>query len=212
MGQEFDALNDDQKEAFKNQLTRRGLAAGALSHEGTLVTGATPGPTILSGDPAESHVPPTLMTVNSIAELKALHGVPNEHYSARGITDAAIDYPDEMPQQRMMLADTAPDVCALRDSLQPEEHDQLRKAAQAYVLGDSEKVAAFEPMINAAMFPLEVATICGEAIVVSPNSPLILKGPTALSVCYGSITVEPGGQIIILTQVDMTTQRFEVKK
>jgi len=211
MGQEFDELNDDQKEAFKGRLTQMGLGADALSHEGTLVTGATPGPTILSGDPAESHVPPTLITVNSIAELKSLHGVPDEHYSVRGITDAAIDYPDELPRERMMLADTAPDICALRDSLQPEEHDQLRKAAQAYVLGNSEKVAAFEPMINAAMFPTQVAAFNGEAITVSANSPLIIKGSTMITLNYGSITVEPGGQIIIQTQVNLTTQRFQVK-
>jgi hypothetical protein len=211
MGQEFDSLNEDQRNAFRGQLKKLGLEADALSHEGELVTGATPGPTIFSGDPEESHVPPTLITVNSIAELKALQGVPNEHYSTQGISDAAVDYPDELPQPRMKLAETASDICALQDSLQPEEHAQIVKAAQAYMLGDSEKVASYEPLINAAMFPLEVAVISGESIVVSPGKPLIFKGPKPLTVNYATITVEPGGQIIIETDVNLTTQRFEVK-
>jgi hypothetical protein len=211
MADEFDALNDDQKQAFRSRMALMGLASEALNHEGTLVTGATPGPTILSGDPAESHVPPTLVTVNSIAEMKALHGIPDEHYTVRGVADVSVDYPDELPQQRMMLASTAPDICALRESLRPEERDQIVKAAQAYVLGNSEKVAAFEPLINATLFPAQMALINIESVVVSPGSPLVLKGPTALSVNYGSVTVEPGGQIIIQTQTNLTAQRFEVK-
>lgn len=211
MAEEFDALDDDQKQAFRARMALMGLAPEALNYEGTLVTGDTPGPTILSGDPAESHVPPTLVTVNSVAEMKALHGIPNEHYTVRGVTDASVDYPDELPQERMLLASTAPDICALRDGLQPEERDQIMKAAAAYVTGNSEKVLAYEPLINAAMFPAEVALINIEAVVVSPKNPLVIKGPTAMSVNYGSVTVEPGGQIIIQVQTNMTAQRFEVK-
>lgn len=211
MADEFEALSDDQKQAFRGRMASMGLAPEALNHEGTLVTGATPGPTILSGDPAVSHVPPTLVTVNSIAEMKALHGVPDEHYTARGVADVAVDYPDELPQHRMMLTDTAPDICALRDSLQPEEQDQIAKAAQAYVLGNSEKVGAYESLINAAMFPTEIALINIESVVVSPGSPLIITGPKPISANYGTITVEPGGQIIIETQTSLTAQRFEVK-
>ena len=211
MADEFDALSDDQKQAFRGRMAAMGLAPDTLSHQGTLVTGATPGPTILSGDPAESHVPPTLVTVNSIAELKALHGIPDEHYTVKGVADVAVDYPDELPQHRMKLTDTAPDICALRDSLKEDERDQIVKAAKAYVLGNSEKVAAYEPLINAAMFPMQVAVICIPAIVVSSGSPLVITGSKPVSACYGTITVEPGGQIIIETQTNLTAQRFEAK-
>ncbi len=100
MADESDDLTDEQKEAFRGRSAQTGLGSDALSHPDTPVTGGRPGPTILPGNPHESHVPPTPMTVNPIEELEALRGVPDGRSTVRGGTDASIDYPQELPQGR----------------------------------------------------------------------------------------------------------------
>ncbi|HEY0323879.1 MAG TPA: hypothetical protein VGC66_23220 [Pyrinomonadaceae bacterium] len=208
MGKDFDALSSEQQNAFQAEMKRMGIDPTALNHEGPLVTGATPGPTILSADPAVSHVPPTLIQVNSIAHLNELRGTPDEDYTVRGFSDKSINYPPELPAEKSNLVSSAEDLCALRDQLTPEEHANIRRAAEAYVMGNSEKVKSYEPIINATMFPQQMAVFAGESIVVSAANPLIIKGPGPVTLNYASITVEDGGEIIIQTAANITTQTF----
>jgi hypothetical protein len=209
MGQAFDSLNESQTSAFQEEMTKLGIAHDALSHEGEFSTGSTPGPTIISSNPEESHIPPTMIPINSIADLKRLRGVPDEHYTSMGFSDSVVDYPEELPAERFGLMDEAADVCALREQLTPEEQDQIRQAAEAYVMGNSEKVQAYEPMINATMFPTQMAAVNGESLVVDKDHPLIIQGDKPVTLNYAKITVKPGGQIIIKTQANITAQVFE---
>jgi hypothetical protein len=208
MGKDFDALRSEQQSAFHGEMRKMGLEPTALNHEGPLVTGATPGPTILSGDPAVSHVPPTLVQVNSIAHLKQLRGTPDEHFTKRGFSDKSISYPPKLSTAKARLIDSSEDLCALREQLSPEEHANIRRAAEAYVMGLSKKVKSYEPMINATMFPQQMAVFAGESLVVSAENPLIIQGPGPVTLNYASITVETGGQIIIQTSANITTQVF----
>lgn len=208
MGEDFDALSTEQQNAFQAEMKRMGLDPSALNHEGTLVTGATPGPTILSSDPNVSHVPPTLIQVNSIAHLNELRGRPDEDYTVRGFSDKSIPYPPEMPTEKTALMNTSEDLCTLREQLTPEDHINIRRAAEAFIMGNSEKVKSYEPIINATMFPQQMAVFAGLSIVVSAQNPLIIEGPGPVTLNYASITVEAGGQIIIKTAADITTQTF----
>jgi hypothetical protein len=208
MGKDFDALSSEQQTAFHAEMNRMGLDPTALNHEGPLVTGATPGPTILSGDPSVSHVPPTLIQVNSIADLNKMRGTPDEHYTQMGYSDKSIPYPPEFSSAKAGLMDTAEDLCALREQLSPEDHANIRRAAEAYVMGNSEKVKSYESIINATMFPQQMAVFAGESIVVSAANPLVIKGPGPVTLNYASITVEPGGEIVIQTSANITTQTF----
>ncbi len=61
-----------------------------------------------------SHVPPTLVQVNSIAHLNELRGTPDEYYTTRGFSDRSISYPPELSQQSAALVSTAEDLCTLR--------------------------------------------------------------------------------------------------
>jgi hypothetical protein len=185
-----------------------GISAGAMSEATTLDTGATPGPTILSYDAAESHVPPTHVEVRDIAHLKDLAGVEDAHYAAGTYSDAAIHYPDPLPQATMSLMATSPEKCDVDQGVGPDELGTVRQAAQAFVQGHSEKVKDYEPVINSLYFPSTMAVFAGESITVSPGNPLIIKGPGPVTLNYQSITVQPGGQIIIQTDATVNSQIF----
>lgn len=212
MGKEHDKLTKDQKAVFASGMQRLGLKPTDLIHDDTLDTGATPGPTILSADPSESHIPPIMVPVKDIAEFKKMKGIPDEHYKQKQYSDRTIDYPPELPPQRAAMASKAADGCDLEYQLEPEEHENIKKAAQAYVLGNSEKIKHYEPAINKLMFPAQIAAFTGDAIVVRKGKPLIIKpgkNPNnTVALNYAKITVEKGGQIIVEANADITTQVF----
>lgn len=208
MAKAFAGLSDDHMARFNARMQRLGLSAGALSHEGDLVTGATPGPTILSGDPDKSHVPPTLIDVRDVAHLKELSGIPDEHYTSRKLSDRTIEYPEPLDERRAKIVAESRNQCDLEYRLNADELKEVRRAARAYVMGHSEKVKSHEPVINAMLFPTQVAVFAGENIVVTKDQPLIITGDQPVTLNYGSITVEDGGQIIIQVTSEINSQVF----
>lgn len=208
MAKAFAGLNDDHMARFNAKMERLGLNPDALTHEGELVTGATPGPTVLSGDPDQSHLPPTLVRVNDVAHLKALSGLPDEHYVSRKLSDRTVEYPAPLDERRAQIVAESRNQCDLEYRLNDDELRDVRRAARAYVMGHSEKVKSHEPVINAMLFPTQLAVFAGESIVVTKDKPLIITGDHPVSLNYGSITVEDGGQIIIQVTAEITSQVF----
>ncbi|HEX6370724.1 MAG TPA: hypothetical protein VF006_17540 [Longimicrobium sp.] len=209
MGQVFDSMNDDQKSAFTRKMERLGLSATALTHSDELRTGAArPGPTILSSDPDESHLPPTIVEVRDVAHFKELSGVPDAHYESRKYSDVAFDYPQPLDERRAKIVADSRNQCDLEYQLTDAELGDVRKAAHAYVMGNSAKVQSHEPVINAMLFPTRMAVFAGESIVVTKDNPLIIQGPNPVVLNYASIKVEDGGQIIVKVTADVNAQTF----
>lgn len=217
-------LSPEQRSAFEASLARFGLGTDALTHQtartselrgfqaaaaGMMAAEAAPAPVVFSSDPEQSHVPPTIVQVNDIAQLKQMAGVPDEHYDAGMYTDRTIDYPEPLPEPTAQLLTSAQNKCDLEYNLTDDHFEDVRRAAQAYMQGQSAKVASYEPMINALMFPTQLAVFSGESLVV--DTPVVVSGSAPVSWNYGTITVvEPHGQIIVQTEFNINTQNFIV--
>jgi len=211
MASGFASLNDEQKAGFRANMQRLGLKEDALSHDGVLDTGARSGPTILSTNPADSHIAPTLIPVQNIVEFAQLFGVPDSHYTEKNYSDRAIAYPPPVPAERHAMLSRAADPLELRNQMSAEELKNLKMASEAYVLGNSEKVKSYEPLLNASLFPGHVAAFALDTIVVKPGSPLVLTSDDpnkTMVVCAASITVQPGGQIQVNCKAEIHTQTF----
>jgi len=135
-------------------------------------------PLTFSADPAQSDIPPRLITVQTIADLKALTGNPPDR------DDTDIDYP----------ADSG-------SCTEEQIKANLPKAARAYVLGNPEKVNTYEPLINAQMFPMSVAYFAATTPYII-DKPVVITGPGPVAWNYPNIVFKPGGNIT--ADVDFT--------
>lgn len=209
MGKAIDALSEAQRASFRAGVARCGLSPDKLSRDDTLVTG--PGPTILSGNPETSAVPPVLIPIDSIATLKHYAGIPDDWYTSGRVSDRAIDYPPELPVSRRELVHEAKNACDLREQLTFEERRYVQLAADSFVEGNSEKVRNYEDLINAVYFPTQLAAFTFDSIVVTPEKPLVLEGEWPIDIHVGSVLVEEGGQIIVRVQATINAQLFEAQ-
>ncbi len=48
-------------------------------------------------------------------------------------------------------------------------------------------------------------------VVVTPQNPLIISGSGPVSVKFGKVTIEPGGQILVFTTADISIETLEKK-
>ncbi len=196
MADGFAALTDDMRAKFHDTQSRLGLRSDQLAHEGVLRAADFGGKLVLSGDATESHVPPTVVPVATMAELNTFAGVPDEHYASGRFSDKHIAYP-EAPAPERVSALAAP-AGAPDDPLTPDELDALLKASRLYLTGDSAQLEAFEPLLNRHMMPGTVAVFAGESIVVGPGETVTIKPGKAAAVAlnYGTITIHDGGQLV----------------
>ncbi|HLO76845.1 MAG TPA: hypothetical protein VK196_10375 [Magnetospirillum sp.] len=157
-------------------------------------------------------IPGHVRTVNSVAEMKVLGGIPDFHFTEDGLSDNYVDYPPPPPPRaQAALAETSDDICALSLSLGAEVCNLISKATTAFLLGNSAKVAEWEPIINAMSFPLKGTVINADTIVVQPGEPLVISGPGPVQVNANTIQVLPGGQIIVQTEVTFNVNNFIVE-
>ena len=129
-----------------------------------------------SADPSQSHIPPRLIVVNTIADLKSLIGNPADR------DDSQIDYP------------------AAENCTAEQMEANLPKAVRAYVLGNPEKVKAYEPLFN-TLFPMSVAYFAATTPYVI-DKPIVVTGPGPVAWNYPSILFKSGGNIT--ADVDFT--------
>ncbi|OZG73938.1 hypothetical protein BTA51_09155 [Hahella sp. CCB-MM4] len=197
-----DKLTETEAKAFAevNQRLGMGPTDTTFTQEHMLAKGS--GPVHMSSDPLASHIPPKIIPVASIAEMNKLVGIP-DYYN-----DSHVDYPPPLPQEHLNQLTAANSTEEFRQSVSPEMHENIKKAAVAYVQGNSNKVKDYEPLINAAMFPGKVAAFVAENITVTAENPLIIMPGDPQVHNYGTITVEPGGRIQVSEHVTLTCQQF----
>jgi len=191
---------EDQEKKFSRVLKELGLDQSHV-HKGTLNTGDTPGPTYFSTDPEfKSAIKPAIVSIKRLDDLKHVIGnfvVPGD----KGSTKAEHEIPEPWPGEKNEI-----DPSELRE----KEEGDIHQALRVYLLGDSDRVESYKNIIEKRYFPMEAAVFTGEDIVVSKDHPLIIKsqGHNPAIVNYGTITLEPGGEIICETNVIMSVQKF----
>lgn len=200
----YASLTADEQKHFLGRIAAYGLSPDDLAGK-TVVTGKDKqGPLVISAAADASDVPVIRREINNVAEMKALGGIPDEHYTRDGIADHHVDYPPAINHDpHQALAAAKGDTCALLEHLGPERSGHVGSALRAYLLGNSSKVQEYEPLINAMHFPLTGAVAAGDSITVTPGNPLVITGPGPVSLNYAVMTVEPGAQIIVETELTL---------
>lgn len=147
---------------------------------------------VVFGADQSSDIVGKTVSVANIAELKKLSGTP---YDAK---DDQVEYPEKPSKMLKAGGDISDRV-----------REDISKAAAAYILGNPDKVRDYEGYINDAMFP-------GKAILFSVEDLYIKKGQTVVLGAsgepeiynFGTITVEDGGQLSVVGNVQLTCQIF----
>ncbi|HWF52537.1 MAG TPA: hypothetical protein VG294_17985 [Solirubrobacteraceae bacterium] len=187
-------LSAEHRKNFEERLRELGMDPSHVVPE--LRTGDTPGPTYLSNHPDfESAVPPRPLSVDTVDDLKRLAGVADADYDA-GLVPTHRESPPPWSEARNSHA---------REDLSVEENAQIRQALIAHVYGHSETVASYKAVLNSHFFPMEAAVFAVLDVTVDPGHPLVLKGNNH-AYDFGTVTIKPGGQIIIEADATMTCQ------
>lgn len=208
-------LTESDIQQFNARQTRLGLAVDQFNHSDDTNTADFNGELILSADPTISNIEPIFVPYNSISELKGLIGTPNSIFHKKQMSDRFIPYPEAPPADRISLLSNTKDDCDFDWHASHEEAFDLRTAAESYIMGNSEKLAAWEPMLNARFGVGRVAVFAGKNFTVGKDQTIVIKpdvtNPDGLVVLnYQTVTVEEGGQFVIAAKVKMTTDTFTV--
>ncbi|WP_131800264.1 hypothetical protein [Methylobacterium indicum] len=200
----YASLTADEQKHFLSRIAVYGLSPDDLKGK-TVVTGQDkPGPLVISAAADLSDVPVIQHEIKDVAQMKALGGIPDEHYTQHGIADHHVEYPpaiDHDPQHALTAAKG--DMCALLEHLGPERSGHVGSALRAYLLGNSSKVQDYEPLINTMHFPVTGGVVALDSITVTPGNPLKITGPGPVSMNVAVMTVEPGAQVIVETELTL---------
>src|SRR3954464_12888487 len=148
----FGALPADAQLRHRSYLESLGIdVEHAMSHR--IDTSQVKKPVTLTLDLHRTHILPKVVVVNDVATMKKFGGVPDEHFTRGAVSDSGIEYPPEMDDRANRLIDRAESHAALTATVPPAHRDNVRKAMRAYMIGNSQKVKSYEPMINALHFP-----------------------------------------------------------
>jgi hypothetical protein len=202
----MDYLTDEQRAAFEANNALVGLGPAEFTapppqQRGSL---APPSRRLMSHDPEESNFTPHLVEVGSIADLRRIAGFPEEHVGAA----AEPHYPDPPSEQELQLV-SGNNLTSQKFQTDDEDLQQrIMQAANAYVMGDPSKVKEYEPLINAAMFPGQVAAFAGDTLEIPANTVHVIGGDNPVYLNYGQIIVGEGATISIETYATINTQIF----
>lgn len=185
-------LSQEQQAAFEAVNQKYGLKA--TDFHGT----TEDKPTVLSSDPTESHVPPKMISVGSIAALKKMIGRPDSD------DDSHITYPEPLSESQKDLVNTANARGELLSGLGAEGVRSVKRAAKAHVMGNSSKVSGYEKLINAVHFPGQLAAFTASTITITAANPLIIKGSSPVVLNYAIMTFQSGGYVQIETDASIT--------
>lgn len=160
---------------------------------------------VFSSDPLESDVPPIHVSVGSVAEFKLMVGVANEE------DDSHIDYPGPMEQHHTKLLTDATSKADLLTKMDEKFALNMRKAANAYIMGDARKVMEYEGVINAIMFPGRIAVFTGGDMDIPAGETYTIQGTDPVIWNFESIEEGEGSEIKITTMAKIHTQYFTQK-
>ncbi|CCG98406.1 hypothetical protein FAES_0394 [Fibrella aestuarina BUZ 2] len=166
---------------YMSMLVNMGVPSAA-TRTATYNTGDYEGGLILSTDPAQSHVPPSFISVPDVDTLKTLCGLQDSFFEAN---QAANTLP--IPTATEALT-------AINNPLD----NNVCMALSAYIFGNSQLVAPWKDTLNRLRFPMQVAVFTANVINVQAGNPLILKGTDSNPIGLGcdTLNIEAGGQVI----------------
>ena len=192
-------MNKDQREVQMQAILSQSKSARSEFwrsldfHEpskGSLRTDTKKGEFLLSPDSSLNNgSPPVICEIDSIQKLKKLTGCDDSLFDLGVFSSEELEFP---------VWDSTYDHTVWKD-LPARWKAILCRACQAYIYGDSRKVAAYEDVLNRKYFPMKIACFTGESIVVTKDHPLIIdpgSSPHPVVLHYDSITLEEGAKII----------------
>jgi len=192
------SLTESQKKKFAAINAQWGITADEYTH----YAATTKTNLRLSSNERESDVPPRILSVKNINELKLLAGIPGRP----DFEDSHIHYPPPLGYRaRRMFSDPSHEA----GGLSPELLNDTKKAFKAYLYGVPEKVAEYEPLINMTFFPMQFAVFSGDILHIPANGTLTIAGSCPVKLNYEQIIIEAGGRIVKETDTDISAQIVE---
>lgn len=189
----FEELSPKAQSYYAAVNIRLGLAPDECTH-GPIETYRNGETIVFSSDPLESDVPPKIMAIASIAQMNKMVGIPDH------IPDDHLYAPPPLGAALRSKLENANSSNEFWGALTDEDTENIKDAALVYVLGNSRRVAEYEPLINALMFPTKIACFCStEDLII--KTPVVVKGNAPVCWCYNNIIIEPGGSL--RAEVDM---------
>jgi len=188
-------LSAEQQDAFHKRLKEFQMNPSQVVPR--ISSNTHSGPIVLSADPASSTIPPHILTLASVDEVKRLAGNADEEFESGRLQS----HHEPLPEWPQHLNDSA------TSQLTPQQNQLVHKAHIAYVYGNSKNVASYKPIIEKLNYPLKVATFAVEDMCVdASNSPVIIS--SRIGVDIGTLTIYPGGQIKFESDIAITIQKM----
>lgn len=197
MGRAIDQLDGRQKRFFDEALARFGLSMNDVHHD-DIVVGAGNRPTYWNGSPGDDcPFSPKVLRTHDLDEAKRWIGIPDEKFRR-----------EDMP--RLEALPGRPWWNAARTNfatLSTADQNDLVRAAKAYVWGDSSEVADYKTAIEEFLGPFHVQVFAVDNITVTPSQPWIINSSSPSVINVGTVTIEPGGQIIVTAVVTVNASQ-----
>ncbi|PWK11602.1 hypothetical protein [Tumebacillus permanentifrigoris] len=148
-----------------------------------------------------SVIKPHFVTVQTVDDLKRLGGIPDAVYANR-VMEEHHAIPQEWSAEKNDLALT---------DLTREDEENIGKAYNAYLYGNSEKVQSYREIIQKKFFPMQMPVFLANDLVVNAGQTYVVtsQGSTQpVGVGFDSVTVNTGGTIVNLANATWKVQNF----
>jgi hypothetical protein len=146
---------------------------------------------IFSENQFESDIPMARVSIDSIRHLKSLAGLPD------GIEDAHIAYPPPLDRGWLQAFGNAGSRLELDAKMDDPFYSNVRKARDAYLLGNSRKVLEYEPIIDSLLFPSVMTVFTGEELNIPAGEVYTIKGDGVFALNFEQITLGKGAEMKI---------------
>jgi len=188
-------LTPAQQRAFNDRLKELRMDPSKVLKKITPETHS--GPVVLSADESVSSVPPHIVTVTSLDEIKRIAGNPDEHYHS----GLMAEHHEALPPWPAAKNNHDP------SQLSAEENNRINAAEMAYIYGNSANYSSYKAIIEKHKYPAKFAVFAVEDVCIdSRNSPYIIKADSAHN--YGTITICQGGSIQFEANAVVTVQKM----
>lgn len=206
----FKKLSLERQKRFAATNKKLGLPAEQGTH--TPVDHPKNKTIIYSSDPEESDVPPKLVTVNSIADLRKMLGFDDASQmiakkSATVLTANLKALESIHKIKTANLSDGKP----LKDQLSTQQKAELKTASVQLVTTGAPELEKYESLLNEVQFPMKMAVFSDPAPKVIDGTAVIKSGKDGLPVTwnYSEIIMGPEGKIRQETDFIMVTDSLE---
>lgn len=208
MVKQFKDLSGAQVAKFNARCVQLGVDPAKI--QGSVTTADAEGGLHCGHPGANSTFPPAnILKLANVAELKALCACKDEDYVCGRESDAHVRYPQPVAALELpLLSSYGRDVKLIENFMTEAQKGAVVQALHAYLVGNSNKVKDYEPIINAIHFPMSLAVYAAQNITITAANPLVLNSDQIGLYNFGVVTVEPGGVIEVLTAAQMDSQVF----